>query len=359
MLLSFTSIWITWQSGTINFTIRQRQRFFIFSFHLPFFNSLLHTSLFCTNFSPQNETASWNKQYIDITASSKSTRNKGAVPHFFHDPVEVLTDLAKQILDGVDGVDEYMPATDPTHYLAMEAAVVRASALYLLHPVEIILSFILPPGLFFHWVTQARTADSTWDGRSAVWGARMATFALLEYKYTKVLRWEDFKNAVFRAAGDLPSAQCCHYIQSGSQIFLDMPGYPIFRWGQHVCIWFYARAAIPGSWHLTSGRRRGYPSPCRPKVSSSSLGSIHSNWQIGNEKWYWSLVLRWLPKDHEKLATTLTLAMKRKSVLLLNKSSKEPLPLRENLTDLINNCSNEFTAMPSILYDATNLSTLR
>lgn len=72
------------------------------------------------------------------------------MPYFFHDPVERLIDLAKQILASVEDIDEYIPAIIPTHYLAMEVNVVRVSALCLVCPVEIILLCILPLGFFIH-----------------------------------------------------------------------------------------------------------------------------------------------------------------------------------------------------------------
>ncbi|OXV06471.1 hypothetical protein Egran_05757 [Elaphomyces granulatus] len=72
-----------------------------------------------------------------------------------------------------------MPVTETTHRLKSEADVIRISILQLLHPVNVALSALLPPGVTVYCERRRRKKK----------------LAVVEFKNTKIIHWEDFEPA--------------------------------------------------------------------------------------------------------------------------------------------------------------------
>ncbi len=90
-------------------------------------------------------------------------------------------------------LDSYLPAVEPTFLLRVEADVVRASVLYLLHPINFALRSLSIEQLFcLSEMSQGPTArtDIAWTFQDK-WNNRR-TLAVLEFKNTYMLRKDEF-----------------------------------------------------------------------------------------------------------------------------------------------------------------------
>lgn len=90
-----------------------------------------------------------------------------------------------------------MPQLERTHLLYTEADVLRASSLYLFHPVHVAISQLLNTGTLDCRGELSATGgcrtDIRWVYRN---GNQMINIAILEVKNTKVIHWDDFASAM-------------------------------------------------------------------------------------------------------------------------------------------------------------------
>ncbi|OJD23487.1 hypothetical protein ACJ73_05161 [Blastomyces percursus] len=93
---------------------------------------------------------------------------------------------------------ERMPQVEKSHLLHTESDVIRASIQYLLHPINVATSRLLPSSGRLFCRGEAREGGGCrTDLRWIYWnGSGWTNIAVLEFKNTQVLRWSDFKEAV-------------------------------------------------------------------------------------------------------------------------------------------------------------------
>ena len=111
-----------------------------------------------------------------------------------------LTALAKQKLPQIEGqpcVNQALPQLERSHILHTESDVVRASMLYLIHPVNVAASKLLGNNnKTLYCRSEILSGSSRTDIRWQVTdGHTYRNVAVLEFKNTKVLHWQDFRKA--------------------------------------------------------------------------------------------------------------------------------------------------------------------
>ncbi|ERF71819.1 hypothetical protein EPUS_01734 [Endocarpon pusillum Z07020] len=88
-----------------------------------------------------------------------------------------------------------MPQLEASHYLSTEGDVLRASNLYLLHPVNVAVKSLITNGDLYCTSEQSSRGgcrtDIRWVYRSSQSG-QTTNIAVLEFKNTQVLHWADF-----------------------------------------------------------------------------------------------------------------------------------------------------------------------
>ncbi|KAK2797823.1 hypothetical protein FQN50_009067 [Emmonsiellopsis sp. PD_5] len=157
---------------------------------------------------PLPAVASDDRDYYPMTSEATSTAAEDAIRVLVVKKPAILFNEAKEALETTPSIpgrlDRPMPQHEMSHYLHTESDVLRVSALQLIHPVNVVLSGILLPGVTLRCqsevVSQWRKArmDLKWLCRR---GDRETTVAVLEYKTIKVLRFDDWKPAITDLAG--------------------------------------------------------------------------------------------------------------------------------------------------------------
>ncbi|OAX81621.1 hypothetical protein ACJ72_04032 [Emergomyces africanus] len=140
-----------------------------------------------------------NATYRTIRASVQSTIAIDAPKAFVLEKASTLLEIAENRLPAnVSSLQERMPQVETSHLLHTESDVIRASIQYLLHPINVATSRLVPSSGRLFCRSEAREGGRCrtdlrwiyWDGR------RWTNIAVLEFKNTRVLRWSDFKDAV-------------------------------------------------------------------------------------------------------------------------------------------------------------------
>ncbi|KAK2795043.1 hypothetical protein FQN50_009802 [Emmonsiellopsis sp. PD_5] len=139
--------------------------------------------------------------YRTISASSISTQNVDTPTAWIAENPSVLINLARSKLPthppSTGTLQQRMPQTENTHLLHTEGDVIRASLLYLLHPVNIAASRLLPAGRLYCRGEQSSGGGCRTDVRWVYHnGGQMVNIAVLELKNTKVVHWGDFAHAM-------------------------------------------------------------------------------------------------------------------------------------------------------------------
>lgn len=137
-------------------------------------------------------------EYRTISSSTTSTIEEDPVPALFIERVSTIIGLARQLIDRVqpNGLISHMPMVERTHRLGSEADVLRAVVLYLLHPVNILLSGGLPQGYEIYCQGEVPAVRSRFDIQWTLKrGNTEVTMAILELKNTKVVHRGDFASA--------------------------------------------------------------------------------------------------------------------------------------------------------------------
>ncbi|KAL1853031.1 hypothetical protein Plec18170_005613 [Paecilomyces lecythidis] len=136
--------------------------------------------------------------YRIISSSTTSTRNEDPVSALFVDGAAILIGMARQLIDRVQphGPISYVPMVEKTHRLGSEADVLRAVVLYLLHPVNMLLSAGLPQGYQIYCQGEVTAVRSRFDIQWTLkYDNTEVTMAILELKNTKVVHYQDFAPA--------------------------------------------------------------------------------------------------------------------------------------------------------------------
>lgn len=139
--------------------------------------------------------------YRAIASTSVSTVNVDPPPAWLAESYGVLTSLARSKLPSsapsTGTLRDRMPQLEMTHLLHTEADVLRASFLYLFHPVHVAASRLLNTGnpdcRGELSATGGCRTDVRWVYRN---GSQMTNIAVLEVKNTKVIHWNDFAFAM-------------------------------------------------------------------------------------------------------------------------------------------------------------------
>lgn len=137
--------------------------------------------------------------YRTISASSASTVDQDAISAFIQEDGNVLIKLGLHYLPKPPNVPfrlrQRMPQLETGHFLSTEGDVLRASNLYLLHPVNIAVNSLITNGHLYCTSEQSShggvRTDIRWVYRSSQSGQK-TNIAVLEFKNTQVLRWADF-----------------------------------------------------------------------------------------------------------------------------------------------------------------------
>ncbi|MCJ1345599.1 hypothetical protein MMC31_003807 [Peltigera leucophlebia] len=139
--------------------------------------------------------------YRTISSSADSTKAIDTPSAWLFQKFTDLTGIARAKLPSsppkTGTLQDRMPQIEQTHFLNTEADVLRASFLYLLHPVHVAVSELLETGTLDCKGEQTATGgcrtDIRWVYRK---GGQTTDIAVLELKNTNVIYWEDFKEAM-------------------------------------------------------------------------------------------------------------------------------------------------------------------
>lgn len=158
---------------------------------------------------PLPRVASDNRNYYPMPlVATSSTANEDAMRVLLPKKLAILLNGAKEALQTTPSIperlDRPMPQHEKSHYIHTESDVQRVSTLQLIHPVNVVLSGILLPGVTLRCQSEvvsqsgkART-DLKWVCRR---GDEETTVAVLEYKNIKALRLADWSPAITNLVG--------------------------------------------------------------------------------------------------------------------------------------------------------------
>lgn len=141
--------------------------------------------------------------YRSISSSSESTINEDPVRAFTQDNLVALIDLGRASVPDSASSDprlqQQMPQLERSHHLHTEADVLRASSLYLLHPVNVAATRLVSNGNLFCTSEQTSSGGARTDIRWVYHpnhGGKAVSIAVMEFKNTNVLRLSDFLPAL-------------------------------------------------------------------------------------------------------------------------------------------------------------------
>ncbi|WEW61551.1 hypothetical protein PRK78_007041 [Emydomyces testavorans] len=140
--------------------------------------------------------------YRTVTSTATSTALMDPIFALWNGDRKSLLDLAKWALNSASKskhVHLPMPQLEDTHRLDKEADIVRLSALQLIHPVNVVVTALMPAGITLRCLSEASSqgnlarTDLKW-----LWETEEASsvVAVLEYKNTNVIRFSDWKPAI-------------------------------------------------------------------------------------------------------------------------------------------------------------------
>ncbi|KAL4888049.1 hypothetical protein BDV59DRAFT_189429 [Aspergillus ambiguus] len=143
-----------------------------------------------------------NEPYRPIRSSASSTLETEPVAVYFEEAVSTyqnLFDLSFPRIGHASPLSARMPVLEQTHILETESDVLRLATLQLIHPVNIALQQICPPGTRLFCRTETSTSGtSRFDVEWSLYDARgtlLSRLAILEIKSTNVIHRDDFKRA--------------------------------------------------------------------------------------------------------------------------------------------------------------------
>lgn len=139
--------------------------------------------------------------YRETKPSSGSTAVQIPPMIYLRESSSTLATLAKNAIERLDSINEFLPALEKTFFLSNEADAVRAAANQLVHPIDIVLPELAPSAGI---LCKSEVAYSNNRCRIDMrWSARDKTVAILEFKNTKVLNKDGFKKAECKDAKDV------------------------------------------------------------------------------------------------------------------------------------------------------------
>jgi len=148
--------------------------------------------------------------YRDVSEGAASTMYVDALKAFVSDDLVALVKLGRNHLPNPALSPELrhrLPQLEKTHLLHTEGDVVRAAELYLLHPLNVVLSKLVKNGHLYCRSEQTSAGgcrtDIRWvyhpnqsnQGNQGNQDNQVKDIAVLEFKNTKILRWSDFAPA--------------------------------------------------------------------------------------------------------------------------------------------------------------------
>lgn len=151
-------------------------------------------------------------EYRVISSTAKSTLNQPPLLGFILDDPEKLLANAFSGLDMLEGLgslclEREMPQDEPGYYICTESDISRVSALQLVHPVNVVLSSLIPKNASIRCLSEVPShsgksrTDLKWvyvpedvseDGDMR---KEETVVAILEYKNTKAICFDDFEQA--------------------------------------------------------------------------------------------------------------------------------------------------------------------
>ncbi len=137
--------------------------------------------------------------YRNFNPTSNSTAAEDAPAAFEAENFRVLIGLVtpQRLPQNTPSLLERMPQFERTHFLQTESDVLRASFMYLLHPVNVAASQLVNGPHRLQCVGEVSErgirTDIKWIARS---NTGTITIAVLEFKNTRILHWEDFQPAM-------------------------------------------------------------------------------------------------------------------------------------------------------------------
>lgn len=144
---------------------------------------------------PNLPSKSPGKDYRKVSPSASTTAIEEPPIVYMRESASDLANIARHKLRQLQSLDLHSPALEETHFLAVEADVVRASGLELIHPINIVLPKLAPSAnVRCNSEVTDRSNHSRFDMKW-YFADTMTTFAILEFKNTKVLNWEGFESA--------------------------------------------------------------------------------------------------------------------------------------------------------------------
>lgn len=136
-----------------------------------------------------------DKDYRKVYPSASTTAIEDPPIVYMRESAGDLANVARHKLRQLQSLHLYSPSLEETHFLAVEADVVRASGLELIHPINIVLPKLAPSAkVRCNSEVTDRSNHSRFDMKW-FFADTKKTFAILEFKNTKVLNREGFELA--------------------------------------------------------------------------------------------------------------------------------------------------------------------
>ena len=155
--------------------------------------------------------------YRKASASASTTARVKPPKVYIRESASDLANSARHKLQQLRSLDLCSPALEETHFLAVEADVVRASRLELIHPINVVLTKLAPSAnVRCNSEVTDRSNHSRFDMKW-YFADTKTTFAILEFKNTKVLNREGFE----AAACDNQDDAVNKFIMTEGQTLLD------------------------------------------------------------------------------------------------------------------------------------------
>lgn len=218
--------------------------------------------------------------YRDFSSDTLSTVRAEAPYYWISKDHGSLTKLAKTARDLVKGeLQDPLPLLEETHYLQTESDVLRASSLYLFHPVNVAATSLLKAkGIqggklecgSERTTTQRNRTDIKWVFKAD--SGKQVTIAVLELKNTKIIHQKDFAPALIAEATSVEDSgeeTCLEdnavWLAKQSKKYsdnLETPDVAVFDWDAMFVFDFNGpeKRIAYGTWFSESDQK-GHPDP--------------------------------------------------------------------------------------------------
>lgn len=141
--------------------------------------------------------------YRDFVSTVATTIEADAMSVFIKEDVSIFDNIFRNHFPPAkpfSSINRQMPALEKSHKLSTEADVLRLSTMQLIHPVNMALEEITPPGTTIVCGTETHGGPgSRFDMQWSLYsdgGKLLKLLAVLEFKNTHVIHWRDFAPAV-------------------------------------------------------------------------------------------------------------------------------------------------------------------